>query len=204
MSFVIKSGIGTAEDSALSYSQKAMVYACLGTIIQRAQRLAVVYTHSAGRMITTKEDLAKCLKVTIMDVGEQIEQVAVSAIENKPLSADLDMGEEDAMCIANLYQKCMTELVQGREHKIKYGSFIQDTVMAEDDITVAVAQDEEDEDESMEETQSSMAAILRDCGTELLPQDIVDEIDAREQDWSEWHPQTLTQRRMWDAVQRME
>jgi len=195
----MRSGLGGFNDSELSFSQKAMIYACLGAVVQRAQRLAIIYTHSSGRTIVTKEDLAKCLKSTIMDIGEQVEQVATSTIENKPLPEGFKMDDDDAECVANLYQKCITELTQGRESSIKYGSFIQDTTMAEDGIVATDGSGHEDED-----IQQAMSNILQDCGVDFSPQDIVDEIDTCEEDWKEWTPETLTQQRMWEAVQRLE
>lgn len=197
----MRSGQGSAADSDLTFSQRAMVYACLGAVVQRAQRLAIVYTHSAGRTVTTKEDIVKCLKSTIMDIGEQVEMVAMSAIENKPLPSDLNMDDDDAKCVATLYQKCMTELTQGRESGIKYGSFIHDTTMAEDGVDVI---EEKEVEEHVDKTQATMSDVLENCGVDFSPQDIVDEIDACEEDWEEWRPETLTQQRMWEAVQCIE
>lgn len=199
----MRSGLGGVGDSELTYAQRAMVYACLGTIVQRAQRLALVYTHSSGRTVVTKEDITKCLKATILDIGEQVEQVATSAIENKPLPPDLKLDDEDAACVANLYQKCMTELTQGRESNIKYGSFIQDTTMEEDGMKV-VDGDVKEEEKEIDDTKAIMDNVLEECGVDLSPQDIVDEVDACEEDWKEWRPETLTQQRMWEAVHKLE
>ncbi len=195
---------GSADESELNFGQKAMVYACLGAVLNRTQRLAVIYTHSSGRTVVTKEDICKCLKAAIMDIGEQVEQVAMAAIESKPLPPDLNLDEEDALCVTTLYQKCMTELVQGRESGIKYGSFIQDEVMKEDGIEVVDEKEEEETVSNPEATKEVMGDVLGECGVDFSPQDIVTEIDACEEDWKEWTPDTITQQRMWEAVQRLE